>query len=423
MKYKKIEVGPYNLHVVTTDRFKINRIVINFKRLARKEEITMRNLLNDVLLSSTKEYSTQRLLNMKTEELYGVPYGGNTYLSGNYSMMGFSMEFLNDKYTPEPIFEDCIDFLMNILFNPNVKDGKFDERNFNICKNNLENSIKSFSDNPRRYSLRRMQELLGKDSLISYHGDGYIEDLEKISPKRLYEYYKDVIRKDWVDIFVIGDVNVDEVKRIITSKMKINTLKKKSGSHFIIHKDYRKRSQSLIEKKDINQSKLCIGLKLKNITPFETNYVSSIYSFILGGSADSLLFKSVREKHSMCYYISSSIYKVSNLLVIDSGINANNYKKVVKLVKKELKNLALGKFDEKYIENGKAMYLNAYKDICDTPADLLNIYISNEYLGSDLLDVKEKEILKVDKKSVVEFANKVYLDTIYLLEGGDTNGD
>lgn len=422
MKYIKKEIGPFNIHIVQTEKFKTNRISIYFKRPIVKEEITIRNLLCDCLTSSTKKYNTERLMNIRTEELYGIPYNGSTYLSGNFSIMSFSMEFLNDKYISNSILEDSISFLMDILFDPNVKDNKFDEKIFEVNKKTLEESIKSFSDNPRKYSVRRTYEELGEKTPLSYHSSGYLDDLDKITSKSLYEYYQSVLIKDIVDIFVIGDINIDEIKNIIISKMKINTIKKTKGSHYINHLSFRKRSKTIIEKKDINQSKLVIGCKLKNITPFETNYVSNLYSYILGGSADSILFKNVREKHSLCYYINSSVNKLSNVLIIESGIDKNDYKKAVRLIKKQIKNMALGKFEEKYIENGKITYLNACKELCDSPRDLLNIYISNEYLGTDLLEKREKEINKVTKNDIIKFANKVYLDTVYLLEGIDQDG-
>lgn len=222
---------------------------------------------------------------------------------------------------------------------------------------------------------------------------------------------------------MLGDIDINEIKNILISKMKIKTIKKPKGSHYIKHTAFRKRSKTVIEQKSINQSKLVVGCKLKNITPFETNYVSNLYSYILGGSADSILFKNVREKHSLCYYINSSINKISNVLMIESGIDKKDYKKAVRLIKKQLKNMTLGKFDEKYIENGKITYLNACKELCDSPRDLLNIYISNEYLDTDLLEKREKEINKVTKNDIIKFANKVYLDTVYLLEGTDQDGN
>ena len=81
--------------------------------------------------------------------------------------------------------------------------------------------------------------------------------------------------------------------------------------------------------------------------------------------------------------------------------------------------MMLGNFNDKCIENGKITYLNACKDIYDSPSSLLNVYITNEYLNSGLLEDREKEIMKVTKKDIVNFAKKISLDTIYLLEGSD----
>ena len=421
MKYRKFEIGPYNLHIIKTDRFKVNRMVIQFKRKIKKEEVTIRNLLSDVLVSSTRKYNTQRLLNIKTEELYGMPYGSSTYLSGNYGIIKFSMEFLNDKYTLEPIFSEAINFMMDILFEPNIINDGFDEENFNIDKRNMENNIKSLSDNPDAYSKIKLLEELGDKSPVGYNSIGYLEDLEKITPHSLYKYYLDVIKKDKVDIFVIGDLDFDEVKSVITSKMKINTIKRNDVNHTIKHSSFRSRAKKKLEKKDIKQSKLMMGFKIKNPSSFEINSVSTIYSYILGGSADSLLFKNVREKHSLCYYVSSNIYRVSNIMIINSGIKAKDSNKVIRLIKKEIKKMSLGKFDDKYIDNGKEMFINACSEVYDTPSDLLNVYISNEYLKSGLIDDKKKEIMKVTKKDIMNFASKIYLDTIYILEGDDSS--
>lgn len=423
MKYKKIEVGPYNLHIIKTDKFKCNKFSVQFKEPLVKENITKRKLLKEILITSTKKYNTERLMNIKSEELYGLPYGASTYISGNFHIMAFDMEFLNDKYIDESILDGCLNFMMDILFNPNTNNNKFDEKTFELAKETLKKKIESANDNPRNYSVRRMLEELGPNSIISYHNTGYIEDLEEITNENLYDFYKDVLKSNIIDIFVIGDFDIDAMKNYMASHFEVNTIKKPLGQHFVNHDVFRKRCKSIVEQKDINQSKLVIGCKLKNLTPFERNYVANIYSYILGGGADSILFRNVREKHSLCYYVSSSVYKVTNLLVIESGIDKKDYKKCVGLIKKEIKNMALGNFDESLLENGKTTYLNACKEIVDSPVMLLNVYISNEYLKTGLIDEKEKEILKVTKKDIIEFAKKVYIDTVYLLEGSDTNDD
>ncbi len=98
MKYKKYEMGAYNLHIINTDKFKTVSIKINFKRKCVKDEITIRSLLSYLLLESNKLYKNRRLLEIKTEELYNLKYTSYNTISGNYNIMTFGATFLNEKY-------------------------------------------------------------------------------------------------------------------------------------------------------------------------------------------------------------------------------------------------------------------------------------------------------------------------------------
>ena len=82
-----------------------------------------------------------------------------------------------------------------------------------------------------------------------------------------------------------------------------------------------------------------------------------------------------------------------------------------------MKKIALGDVKEEEIEKYITMYLASCKEIEDSPNDLISLVMAQEYLHNDPLEVKEKEVLKLTKEMVVEFASKVKLDTIYLLEG------
>ena len=72
MDYKKYDMLAYNLHCVKSDKFRKSKIIINFKRKVEKEEITLRSLLSKVLLESSKNYPTSRLMAIETENLYNL---------------------------------------------------------------------------------------------------------------------------------------------------------------------------------------------------------------------------------------------------------------------------------------------------------------------------------------------------------------
>ena len=63
-------------------------------------------------------------------------------------------------------------------------------------------------ENSSYYSLIRCLETMNEDAPFSIRMVGYLEELEKINAKNTYEYYKDMLKKDLIDIFVIGDFKV-----------------------------------------------------------------------------------------------------------------------------------------------------------------------------------------------------------------------
>ncbi len=420
--YKKINMGAYNLHLIKSDKFKTIEIKINFKREATKKDITYRNVLKNILLESNEIYKTRRQLDIKTEELYGLRYSINSYLTGIYSVISFNTVFLDEKYTESGMIEESLKFITDIILKPDVSCKKFASEALAIAKNLVKEDIDAIKDDPRVYSTIRLLEEIESKSPLAYRGVGYSEYLEEINEDTLYEYYKSVVNSDLVDVFIIGNIDFKTTEDIFKDNFKIKTLKKIGKEHYITHKKVRLKEKCIKEVTDYKQSKLIMGFKLQNLTDFEKCYVMNVYSFILGGGPDSKLFREVREKNSLCYSISSSQSLVNNLFLIRAGINKDDYKKTVKLIKKELKEMEKGNFTEEDIKASKVTYLNAFKEIDDSQIDILNLYVSHSYLNLDLKEERIKKIMNVKKEDIVKVAKKIYLDTIYLLEGESKDG-
>lgn len=422
MKYKRTSTYSYNLHVIKTDKFKTVTVKINFKRKVVKEEITYRNMIVNMLCESTEKFPTKRLLNIETENLYDLGYRGMTYISGKYNIMGFDITFLNEKYTEEGMFDKSIKFLSDLVFKPNSVRKRnvtsFDEENFKLSYNILKDNIISQKENPDAYARIRMLENMEPNSSTSYRSSGYLEDLNSLDSKKLYKYYESVLKGDIIDIFVIGDVNERHVKKVIEDNfLNIKTLKKPTESHFLRPKRTRLIPKTVKEKQNINQSKLVLGYKIDKMTDFELRYVLNVYSYILGGGPDSKLFKTVREKNSLCYYINSVGQPLNSILTVSAGINKSDFKQALTLIKREVYNMKKGKFNDDDIIKAKITYINSLKELEDNPENLISLYAGMEYLNSDNLDQRFVKINKVTKANVIKLASKIHLDTVYLLEG------
>ena len=74
MTYKKIKAHSYNIHMIKTDKFKTVTVQVNFKRKLKKEEISYRNMIINVLCESNSLYPTKRLMTIQTEDLYNLYY-------------------------------------------------------------------------------------------------------------------------------------------------------------------------------------------------------------------------------------------------------------------------------------------------------------------------------------------------------------
>lgn len=417
MKYTKKDLGSYNLHLIHTDKLKTTTVRVIFHTPIHKEEITKRVLLSDILLQSSNKYKTRRDMTIEAEELYSVDIATNNQRMGNYIATSFNMQVLNDYYTEEGNLEKSIEFLKEILFNPDTENHSFSKDKLDIAKYNSVVSISSLKEDATSYSMIRMAEAYDKESPISFRMVGYLEDLEKIDEKNLYECYQNMIDNDYVDIFVVGDFEEKEMLALIKKNFKFKKIKKPKESYFLKNKKPRKRRLIAKETIENTQSKLSIACPISKLTSYERDYPLVLANLILGGGSESKLFKEVREKNSLCYTIRSVASKLDNVLVISAGIDRKNYQRAVDLITENLNELKKGHFTDKEIEVAKEFYNTSLEELEESDNRMISEVLSGEILKLDPIDVRKEKMSKVKKSEIVKVLKKIDMDTIFLLEG------
>ena len=417
MKYTKKDLASYNLHLINTDKFKTITMKVVFSSPIKKDEITMRNVLSDLLLQSSKNYESRRELTIKAEELYAADIYNNTQRIGNYILTSFNLQVLNDKYTEEGNFEEAVKFLSEIIFNPDIKDNAFKEDKLDLVLSNVKVALESIKEDATNYSLLRLMEAYDKESPVSFRMVGYLDDLDKIKTDNLYEYYKNLVEYDYVDIYIVGDFENNTIQEIIKKYFKFRKVKRIRPSYNIDSKKIRRRRLLAKETIDNNQSKLAIACAITKASKYEINYPLVLANIIYGGGPDSKLFKDVREKNSLCYSIYSYPVKLDNLLVISAGIDKENYQKTLDLTTDLLKDMKKGKFTDKDINIAKEYYNTACEEVEESEYKIINEYLSQEILGVEPLEERVKIMNKVTKKDIIKVAKKIEMDTVFLLEG------
>ncbi len=418
MKYKKVSYGSYDLHMIKTDKFKVTTIELIFCNEIKKEEITITNFLASSMCYTTKKYNTKIEFAKKLEELYSAKVFPSCYRLGKAYNVDINMNILNDKYSEKGLLKKGLDFLKEIVFNPNINNSSFDEKTFNVVKNDEKSQIEKEKEDPRRYSLLKLLENVNPDEKYSYNTNGYLEDLEKITRENLCDFYKKYINDSIIDLFVVGDIDFEEVEELVKQRFNFKGNKKIDFDPIIESKKHNIKIKELYEKDNTNQAKLSIACTLENLTKYERFYVLNLYNIILGGSADSKFFKNIREKYSLCYYVSSLGNKLDNLILITSGITKDNYNKMMTLIKKEMNDMKKGNFSLDDLDKAKKYYLSLLEEIDDKPNQIIASYYAMDKINTDSLEERKRKTEKITKEEIMALGEKVFLDTSFLL-GGD----
>ncbi len=422
MEYTKKELGSYNLHLIKTDLYKTITVKIFFREKAEKENITKRNFLARILMLATKDYPSKVELTKKEQDLYAVNIAGTNRRIGNYLDTSISLRVLHDKYTEPGNFRKSLELLNSIIFNPKVEGKSFCDREFDIVYEEYKNDLKRIIEDKMTYALMRGLEESFPSSVTGYRGIGYLEDLEKITKENLYEYYQNVIKHNYVDVFVLGNFDGEEMTNLIREIFPINTFKKKALPT-LVTREKTSKVKLVTEELDSSQDNLIITLNTLDLTDYERNYPLSLLNVILGGGTESLLFSEVREKNSLAYTISSTPNKLDNIIIIRGGISSGKSKEAIKIIKKILKDLASGKFDDDLVKKAKEYYTSALDDIIESALQIIESYYMIELLGVDDIETKREKMQKVTKEEIIAVARKTSINTIYILEGRENSGE
>ena len=416
MQYTKKDLGSYNLHFIKTDNYKTITVKIYFRERINKDTITKRNFLNSMLFLSCKDYPTKREMTLKSQELYAATVTYNSRRLGNYLDSIYTLKVLNDTYTEEDNFKNSLSFFSSILLNPNIENKAFKENDFNVIHSRMKSNLEGLEDDKASYATVRLLDEIDKDSSVSIRTIGYLEDLENITKENLYDYYLYMINHDLIDIFVLGDIDVDEVSKMIQDEFKIETFKRKNDD-LRLNVCERNKPKYIEEVVDAKQSQLALALSLKDLTPYERNYPLTLYNIILGGGDNSFLFQEVREKASLAYYIGSTPNKCDDLILIRSAVTPTMENKAIALIKKQIKRLKSADFTNDDVKKAKEYFTTALDDMLESPLEIIDCYYMMEILGVDDFKTKREKMLMVTKEEIVEVAKKVSIHTIFCLKG------
>lgn len=400
------------LYLCKNNKFKTNLIQVFILNRLEKESVSKNALIPFVLYRGSEKYPDSRSFKIQLDYLYGAELNVSVWKRGELQIINFSLEIVNEKYLPtnENLFKKGIFLLRELMLSPRFTEDYFQQEREFIIK-----EIKSIINDKYIYALLRCyQEMCHKES-YSLHKLGIIEDHQLLTREKVFEHYQKMMTNSRILLFVIGDINEDEVYHEINNSFVFKHNQNTNINQTLVKTNV-DEIKEIEERMNIQQGKLVMGFRTGITRNSEYYYPLLMYNGILGTFPHSKLFQNVREKESLAYYINSNIESTKGLLIVSSGIEAENYNKVKELILKELEKIKIGDITDNEFNWTRTSLISSFKTMSDNNKGLSSHYLLGlvNNWPETIMESTEKLAL-VKKEDVIHVANNIKLDTIYFL--------
>ena len=402
--------------IINSNKFKTNLCSVFLAVPLTEDTVTKTALIPSILRRGTANLTSQLEINKKLEEMYGASLNIGIEKEADYEVLKFYLEVINDDLLPEKreLTKEALELLCDIIFNPYVEDGGFCKQYVDQEKDNLVKVIESRKDNKANYAANRMVEEMFEGEPYGIYKFGKIEDLTSIDEKNLYVFYKELIKKAKISVYVVGNVEKGTLEDDF--KKSLETLGINIDSEFepTNQKHIARETPKIVgEKMDVTQGNLIIGLDINS--PKEHQEIM-MYNAVLGMGANSKLFQNVREKASLAYSAGSKYFRRKEMIMIRTGIKISNYDKALDIIKEQLDSIKNGNVSPDELASAKQLVTSTLKLIPESGETLINYYYDKE-MNNEEVDLQDfiEDIKKVEISDIVEVAKDVSIDTIYFL--------
>ena len=409
-----------SLRYIEMDKLKTTSVSVFIHRPLTDADASYNALLPMVLKSGTELCPDRAAIAKYLDNLYGASMGVATMKCGEDQVMYFDAETISDKYAPEgePLVADLLRLLMSVLFAPKAEGGAFDEKTTEIEKKNAINKILAFINDKRQYASTRCQQETARGTAFAINRLGDEKRINEISAAGLYDYYRSIITSSVIDIYICGSTDIDQAAAAVreyTDKLgftaaqlpKTDILSRADGD---IHQ--------VKEEMDVAQGKLAMGF-ITNTRPTDPDYDALVvFNSVFGAGAHSKLFNNVREKLSLAYYAASQLERFKGMIVVNAGIEFENFQKAYDETLVQLEEIRNGNISEHEFASSKIAIINNYKSFYDDQRAMASTNMMNRVAGNErTVEEMTAAIERVTVEDVVAVSKKLQLDTSYFLKG------
>lgn len=367
-----------------------------------KEEKGISHFVEHMLFKGTKNRSNEEL-NEALEQRAGE-YNAYT----DYNCTVYSISALNEEL--EASVELLSDMLQNSVFSKEEMDK---ERGVILAE------IRTSKDDVEEYSFNKALEIAFKNSSIKIDTIGKSSTVKKFTKEQLLNYYKTYYVPNNTFISIVSPNEHDDMFMLVEKYF--NNWEAAQFERGKVISENNLPNKKISYKKHIEQSTIIYLYTFHNLTKRE-ELALRILNYKLGESANSLLFRKLREEKGLAYDVYSELDTTNSvkMLMIYTAVNEEDVNESIEIIESILRDIMNEKiiFDERNIALMRKVIKTALAGTLEDSTELSNYILHQIVDEEDIYEFIEdmKRMENINNIDIYNIARKVLKNpTVHIL--------
>lgn len=401
------------------EKFNRCRISIHFSFPAQRSTATAHALLPLVLERGYADCPDMTQLTKKLARLYGADLTVDARPMGCNHNLCVSVTGIKDVFAleGEALTQEYAAIAFGTAFHPYLVDGVFEPEAVAIEKQMLKKMLEDEINEKRLYCERQaIREFFG-DSPAGVRQEGYLEEVESLTPQQLMDAYREMLRTANIELIVLG---CDAKQTAAVQAALLAELAQiRREPEALVQNMAMPRREPLhkTEHFDMVQAKLCMLFTLGEPMRAEQLAAVRLAMALYGGSVTSRLFLNVRERDHLCYYCSSSFQSFTGSMAVNSGVEHFDAVRAEQAILKELADLCEGPIGDEELEDCRRGLLSGMNGVDDSLGGMETWYYMEVLRGGPVQTPEQarQALCAVTKEQVRQILRQLSLSVCYLL--------
>lgn len=369
----------------------------------KDNEKGLSHFIEHMLFKGTKKRNNEEL-NYELEAL-----GGEYNAYTEYNDTVYTISCLSEE------FENAVELLGDMIISSNFPEEEIEKERGVILA-----EMRTSKDDIEDISFRKVNELAFKKSPLRIDVTGIEDQVKNFTRSEIVEFYKKFYTPKNTLITIVSSLEHEEARKLIEKNFSNWQGEKAEEVKGVGEKNAFITSTSY--KNEMEQSTIVYLYTFHDLAK-EDELPLRILTHRLGESANSLLFREVRENRGLAYDIYTQLDLTKNVksLYIYTSVAEEDVDKAIEAINETLdkvinKSTVIG---EKDLEIMKKVYKTAVISTLEDSAELCNYILHQELEGEDILEfVTDMESLNnINKDRIYEVAKEVLKEpTIHILK-------